>query len=104
MQTMLQIDLFVFWAAQLFFIGCLGLLSTQNNLVFMFLSIEIIFLSAISVCVVSSVCYGDVVGQIFVLCILTVAAAESAVGLALLVLLYKLRGTIAYSFINLIKG
>jgi len=100
----LQIDLFVFWAMQLFFIGCFGTLSTQNNLVFMFLSIEIIFLSVISVCVVSSVFYGDVTGQIFVLCVLTVTAAESAIGLALLTLLYKIRGTIAYSFVNLIKG
>jgi len=51
-----------------------------------------------------SVYLDDILGQVFALLILTVAAAESAIGLALLVVYYRIRGTIAVEFINLIKG
>ena len=54
--------------------------------------------------VLFSVYLDDLVGQIFALLILTVAAAESAIGLAILVVYYRVRGTIAVEFINLIKG
>ncbi len=51
-----------------------------------------------------SVYLDDLIGQLFALLVLTVAAAESAIGLALLVIYYRVRGTIAVEFINLIKG
>ena len=54
--------------------------------------------------VVFSVFLDDLLGQVFCLLILTVAAAESAIGLALLVVYYRVRGTISIDFINLIKG
>lgn len=51
-----------------------------------------------------SVFLDDMIGQLFALYVLTVAAAESAIGLALLVIYYRVRGTIAVEYINLIKG
>jgi NADH-quinone oxidoreductase subunit K len=101
---MLPIEIYIILSVQLFVIGVLGVLSTQNNLLFMLMSIELILLSANLIFIVSSLEFNELTGQICSLFILTVAAAESAIGLSLLILLYKLRGTIAYPFINLIKG
>jgi len=70
----------------------------------MLMAVEISLLAANTVLILFSAFYEDVNGQIFALFILTVAAAESVMGLALLVLFFKIRGTIAYPFINLIKG
>lgn len=91
-------------ALNLFAIGICGVLSTQNNLLFMLMAIEIMLLASNILLISNSVFFGDFGGQVFALLVLTVAASESAVGLALIVLIFKSRGTIAYSYINLIKG
>jgi len=70
----------------------------------MLMSIELMLLAVNLNFVLFSVFLDDIVGQIFALLVLTVAAAESAIGLALLVVYYRVRGTIAVEFINLIKG
>ena len=68
------------------------------------MSIELMLLAVNLNFLVFSVYLDDLIGQIFALLILTVAAAESAIGLALLVVYYRVRGTISVEFINLMKG
>lgn len=70
----------------------------------MLMSIELMLLAVNLNLLVFSVCLDDMIGQIFALLVLTVAAAESAIGLAILVVYYRIRGTIAVEFINLMKG
>ena len=70
----------------------------------MLMSIELMLLAVNLNFVFFSVYLDDIIGQLFALLILTVAAAESAIGLALLVVYYRVRGTIAVEYINLIKG
>ena len=68
------------------------------------MSIELMLLAVNLNFLMFSVYLDDLIGQLFALLILTVAAAESAIGLALLVVYYRIRGTIAVEFINLLKG
>tara|TARA_R110001592_G_scaffold326921_1_gene607935 strand:- start:10692 stop:10898 length:207 start_codon:yes stop_codon:yes gene_type:complete len=68
------------------------------------MSIELILLSINLNFIIFSIVLDDIVGQIFALFILTVAAAESAIGLAILVVYYRLKGVISINYINSIKG
>jgi len=68
------------------------------------MSIELMLLAVNLNFVIFSVYLDDMIGQLFALLVLTVAAAESAIGLALLVVYYRIRGTIAVEYINLVKG
>lgn len=88
----------------LFLLGIWGIFLNRKNIIIMLMSIELMLLAVNLNFVLFSVYLDDVVGQMFALLILTVAAAESAIGLALLVVYYRVRGTIAVEFINLIKG
>jgi NADH:ubiquinone oxidoreductase subunit K len=88
----------------IFFIGVLGLFITRRHIILLLLSIELIFLAINYNFLVFSVYFDDLLGQLFVLCIVTVAAAESAIGLAILVIFYRLRGGISLDLINLLKG
>jgi NADH:ubiquinone oxidoreductase subunit K len=87
----------------LFVIGCCGVVSTQDSLIFMLLSIEIILLSACFVFVLSSILFVSMFGQVFALIILAIAAAESAIGLVLFILFYKQNQTMSYLFLNILK-
>lgn len=88
----------------LFFVGAFGLFLTRKHIIMMLLSLEIVLLSINYNFLIFSVMYDDVLGQIYVLCILTLAAAESAIGLAILVVYYRLRGGISLDLVNLLKG
>jgi NADH-quinone oxidoreductase subunit K len=88
----------------LFLLGIWGIFLNRKNIIIMLMSIELMLLAVNLNFVLFSVYLDDLVGQMFALFILTVAAAESAIGLALLVVYYRVRGTIAVEFINLIKG
>lgn len=88
----------------LFLIGIWGIFLNRKNIIIMLMSIELMLLAVNLNFVVFSVYLDDLMGQVFALFILTVAAAESAIGLALLVVYYRVRGTIAVEFINLLKG
>jgi NADH-quinone oxidoreductase subunit K len=88
----------------LFLLGIWGIFLNRKNIIIMLMSIELMLLAVNLNFVLFSVYLDDLVGQIFALFILTVAAAESAIGLAILVVYYRVRGTIAVEFINLIKG
>ncbi len=91
-------------AAILFTLGILGIFINRKNVIVILMSIELILLSVNINLVAFSTFLGDIVGQIFALLVLTVAAAEAAIGLAVLVVFFRARGTIAVEDINMMKG
>ena len=88
----------------IFSIGFLGIFINRKNIISILMSIELMLLAVNSNFLVFSVYLDDILGQLFSLFILTVAAAESSIGLALLVIYYRARGTVAVEFISLLKG
>ena len=90
--------------AILFVFGVLGIFVNRTNVITILMSIELILLSVNINLVAFSTHAGDLTGQIFALFILTVAAAEAAIGLAILVIYFRNRGSIAVEDINMMKG
>ena len=88
----------------LFLISMLGMFLNQKNILIMLMSLEMLFLSISFFFIYSSFYLDDLVGQIFSLLILTVAAAESSIGLAILVIYFRVRHNITIEFMNLMKG
>ena len=91
-------------AAILFTIGVVGIFLNRKNVIVILMSVELILLSVNINFVAFSAYLGDLVGQVFALFVLTVAAAEAAIGLAILVVYFRNRGTIAVEDVNLMKG
>ncbi|MGZ6021982.1 MAG: NADH-quinone oxidoreductase subunit NuoK [Rhizomicrobium sp.] len=91
-------------AAILFTIGVFGIFLNRKNIIVILMSIELILLAVNINFVAFSSFLHDLVGQVFALFILTVAAAEAANGLAILVVYFRNRGTIAVEDVNLMKG
>lgn len=90
--------------ALVFVIGVLGIFLNRKNVIIILMSVELILLSVSINFVAFSAYLGDLFGQIFVMFVLTVAAAESAIGLAILVVYFRNRGSIAVDDINMMKG
>tara|TARA_B100000886_G_scaffold293301_1_gene219436 strand:- start:279 stop:590 length:312 start_codon:yes stop_codon:yes gene_type:complete len=91
-------------AAILFTLGIFGIFLNRKNVIIILMSVELILL-AVNINLVSfSVFLEDLTGQIFAMLVLTVAAAEAAIGLAIIVVYFRNRGTIAVEKINLMKG
>ena len=91
-------------AALLFTIGVFGIFINRKNVIVILMSIELILLAVNINFVAFSSFLGDLAGQVFALFVLTVAAAEAAIGLAILVVYFRNRGTIAVEDINMMKG
>ena len=91
-------------AAILFTLGVFGIFVNRKNVIVILMSVELILLSVNINLVAFSSFAGDLIGQVFALLILTVAAAEAAIGLAILVVFYRNRGSIAVEDINMLKG
>jgi NADH-quinone oxidoreductase subunit K len=91
-------------SAILFTLGVLGIFINRKNVIVILMSIELILLSVNINFVAFSSYGGNLIGQVFALLILTVAAAEAAIGLAILVVFYRNRGSIAVEDINTMKG
>ena len=91
-------------AAILFTIGVFGIFVNRKNVIVILMSIELMLLAVNINLVAFSVQLGDLVGQVFAMFVLTVAAGEAAIGLAILVIYFRNRGTIAVEDINLMKG
>jgi NADH-quinone oxidoreductase subunit K len=91
-------------AALLFTLGVFGIFVNRKNIIVILMSIELILLAVNINLVAFSTHLGDITGQIFALFILTVAAAEAAIGLAILVVYFRNRGTIAVDDANIMKG
>ncbi|PZN99561.1 MAG: NADH-quinone oxidoreductase subunit NuoK [Hyphomicrobiales bacterium] len=90
--------------AILFTLGVLGIFLNRKNVIVILMSVELILLAVNLNLVAFSSFLGDIVGQVFALLVLTVAAAEAAIGLAILVVYFRNRGTIAVEDINMMKG
>ena len=91
-------------AAILFALGFFGIFLNRKNVIIILMSVELMLLAVNINLVAFSTHMGDLVGQVFALFVLTVAAAEAAIGLAILVVYFRNRGSIAVEDINLMKG
>ncbi len=91
-------------AAALFTIGVFGIFLNRKNVIIILMSVELILLAVNINFVAFSSYLGDLVGQVFALFVLTVAAAEAAIGLAILVVYFRNRNTIAVEDVNMMKG
>ncbi|MCH8238616.1 MAG: NADH-quinone oxidoreductase subunit NuoK [Proteobacteria bacterium] len=90
--------------AILFSLGIFGIFLNRKNVIVILMAIELILLAVNINFVAFSHHLGDLTGQVFALLVLTVAAAEAAIGLAIVVVYYRNRGTIAVEDINVMKG
>jgi NADH-quinone oxidoreductase subunit K len=95
---------YLFVAAILFMLGIFGIFLNRKNVIIILMSVELILLAVNINFVAFSAFLHDLVGQVFAMFVLTVAAAEAAIGLAILVIYFRNRGTIAVEDINLMKG
>ena len=91
-------------AAILFSLGVFGIFINRKNVIIILMSIELMLLAVNINFVAFSAHLGDLVGQVFALLVLTVAAAETAIGLAIVVVYFRNRGSIAVEDINMMKG
>lgn len=91
-------------SSTLFMIGLLGLILNRRSVLLVLMCVEILLLAVNLQWMAFSVYLDDVMGQVFALYVLTVAAAESAIGLAILVIYFRVRGTIAMESMNLRHG
>ncbi len=101
---MIGIEHFIAVSAILFALGVVGIVLNRKNLIIILMSIELILLSVNINLVAFSAYLHDLVGQIFAMFVLTVAAGEAAIGLAILVIYFRDRGTIAVDDVNRMKG
>ena len=91
-------------AAILFTLGILGIFINRKNVIVILMSVELILLAVNINMVAFSTHLNDIVGQVFALFVLTVAAAEAAIGLAILVVFFRNRGSIAVEDVNMMRG
>ena len=101
---MIGLEHYLTVAATLFVIGIFGLFLNRKNIIILLMSVELILLSVNINLVAFSSFAQALVGQVFTLLVLTVAAAEAAIGLAILVSFFRNRGTIAVEDVNVMKG
>jgi NADH-quinone oxidoreductase subunit K len=101
---MVGIEHYLAVASALFVIGIFGIFLNRKNVIVILMSIELILLAVNIQFVAFSKLHGDLVGQVFTMFVLTVAAAEAAIGLAILVVFFRNRGTIDVEDVNVMKG
>ncbi len=104
MNEIIGIEHYLVVGAILFVLGVLGIFLNRKNVIVILMAVELILLAVNINLVAFSAFMGDLVGQIFAMMVLTVAAAEAAIGLAILVIYYRGRGTIAVDDVNRMKG
>ena len=101
---MMNLLIFIIIPAVSFFIGVSGIIFNKKNAILILISVELMLLAINFVFLTSSIYLDDRIGQIFALLILTVAAAESSIGLGLLVVYYRVQGSVSIDSINLMRG
>jgi len=101
---MIGLEHYLTVAGVLFTLGILGIFLNRKNVIVILMCVELMLLAVNINLVAFSIFLNDIVGQVFALLVLTVAAAEAAIGLAVLVVFFRNRGTIAVEDINLMKG
>jgi NADH-quinone oxidoreductase subunit K len=99
-----MLEQYVLLGLILFILGVLGIVVNRKNIIVMLMSIELMLLSINFILIVASSLLDNLQGQLFAFYILVVAAAESAIGLSILVAYYRVRGSISVKFINLLRG
>lgn len=95
---------FLVVAAILFTIGVIGIFINRRNIIVILMAIELMLLAVNINFVAFSVYQHNMIGQVFAMIVLTVAAAEAAIGLAILVVYFRNRGDIAVEGVNMMKG
>jgi NADH-quinone oxidoreductase subunit K len=100
----MNISLYLLFSSIIFSVGALGMFLERKNIIIILISLELILLSANINFVFFSILLDDLLGQVFALLILTVGAAETAIGLAILIVHYRLRGGISIDLISLLKS
>ena len=100
----IEINKFMIVALLLYLIGLIGLFFARQNLLVMLMCIELMLLGINITLLVASVYTEDIAGELLGIFILTLAAAEASIGLAMLIVFYRLKGVISASFINSLKG
>lgn len=101
---MIGIEHYLTVGAILFVLGVLGIFLNRKNVIVILMAVELILLAVNLNLVAFSAFMNDLVGQVFAMLVLTVAAAEAAIGLAILVIYFRTRGSIAVDDINRMKG
>ncbi len=101
---MIGVEHYITVSAVLFVLGVLGIFLNRKNVIVILMAVELILLAVNINLVAFSVFLNDLVGQVFAMFVLTVAAAEAAIGLAILVIYYRKRGTIAVEDAAQMKG
>ena len=101
---MIGLEHYLIVAATLFVIGIFGIFLNRKNIIILLMSIELMLLAVNINLVAFSAYLGNLEGQVFTLFVLTVAAAEAAIGLAILVCFFRNRGTIDVEDVNVMKG
>ena len=101
---MITLEHYLFLGAIIFTLGVLGIFLNKKNLIIILMSIELILLSVNINFIAFSAYFDDISGQIFAMLTLTVAAAEAAIGLAILVVFFRNLGSIEVNKINQLKG
>jgi len=99
--VLVNINFFLKVTTLLFSIGLLGLVLNRKNILIAIISIELLLLSVNLNFIIFSVYLDDIIGQLFVLFVLTIAATESGIGLAILTAFYKLRNSIEFKLIKI---
>ena len=97
-------ELMLFWSCVIFVLGLAGLVSSQRSVIAMMLCLELMLLSSVMLLITSSMFFQNFAGLTFALFILVISAAESAVGLSLVLFFYQKRNTVSHSFLNLITS
>ena len=101
---MIGIEHYVVVSSILFVLGVLGIFINRRNVILMLMAIELILLAVNINLVAFSAFLGDLTGQVFAMFVLTVAAGEAAIGLAILVIFFRRRGTIAVDAADRMRG
>ena len=100
----IPITYYLYLSITIFTIGLIGVFLNRKNLIILLMSIELIFLSSSINFVAFSNLYQDLVGQVFVFFILTITAAEAAVGLAIILIFFRIKDSIHIDDIDTLKG
>ncbi|MEO1044928.1 MAG: NADH-quinone oxidoreductase subunit NuoK [Pseudomonadota bacterium] len=101
---MIGIEHYLVVSSVLFVLGVFGIFLNRKNVIIILMAIELILLSCNINLVAFSAFLGDMTGQVFAMFVLTVSAGEAAIGLAILVIYFRKRGTIAVEDVNRMKG
>lgn len=99
-----QFFTFLSLALSLFLIGIIGIVVNRKNIIVLLMSIELMLLAINFLLIIGSSFLDDLLGQLFALYILVVAASESAIGLSIVVAFYRVKGSIAIKYINTLHG